>query len=105
MKTIFSSEYLPIMKTTKYFSTHSKFTLLLYLLIFALMTTNKQLQAQDNLSYQTPPKAIADLIDAPPTPGVSLSPSNENMLLLERPNLPSIEEVAQKEMMGLKLSE
>ncbi len=83
------------MKTTKHIT---NLLFLFYLFIFALMTSNNELTAQDNLSYQTPPKAIADLIDAPPTPGVSLSPSNEIMLLLERPNLPSIEEVAQEEL-------
>ena len=45
-----------------------------------------------------PPKAIADLIDAPPTPGVSISPDDRWMLLLDRPSLPSIEEVAQEEL-------
>ena len=83
------------MKTTKHIS---KLSLLFYLFIFAVMIPNNDLKAQDDLSYQIPPKAIADLIDASPTPGVSLSPSNESMLLLERPNLPSIEEVAQKEL-------
>lgn len=56
------------------------------------------LNAQNNLGYQMPPKAIADLIDAPPTPAASLSPSRDVMLLLGRVSLPSIEEVAQKEL-------
>ena len=55
-------------------------------------------KTQDNLGYQLPPKTIADLIDAPPTPGASLSPTGNFMLLVQRPNLPSIEEVAQKEL-------
>lgn len=50
-----------------------------------------------NMSYQTPPKAIADLVNAAPTPGVSLSPNNQWMLLLSLPSLPSIEEVSQPE--------
>ena len=56
------------------------------------------LNAQNNLGYQMPPKAIADLIDAPPTPAASLSPSGDVMLLLGRASLPSIEEVAQEEL-------
>lgn len=56
------------------------------------------LNAQNNLGYQMPPKAIADLIDAPPTPAASLSPSGNVMLLLGRASLPSIEEVAQEEL-------
>ena len=31
------------------------------------------------LKYMMPPKAIADLIDAPPTPYVSISPDNRWM--------------------------
>ncbi|MEM9918127.1 MAG: prolyl oligopeptidase family serine peptidase [Bacteroidota bacterium] len=58
----------------------------------------KFIQAQENPGYQMPPKAISDLIDAPPTPAASLSPSNKWMLLLDRPNLPAIEEVAQEEL-------
>jgi len=54
--------------------------------------------AQKNTSYQTPPKAIADMIDAPQTPLVSISPDQETMLLLNRPGYPSIEEVAQEEL-------
>ncbi|MEM1320656.1 MAG: prolyl oligopeptidase family serine peptidase [Bacteroidota bacterium] len=59
---------------------------------------NLQTDAQDNLPYQMPPKDIANLIDAPPTPGATLSPSKEWMLLLDRPNLPSIEAISQEEL-------
>lgn len=52
----------------------------------------------NNTGYQTPPNDIATLVNAAPTPGASLSPSGEWMLLLEKPNLPSIEEVAQPEL-------
>ncbi|MHC4119215.1 MAG: prolyl oligopeptidase family serine peptidase [Planctomycetota bacterium] len=48
--------------------------------------------------YQMPPKAIADLVDAPPTPGVLRDPNNRWLLLLERPNLISLEELAQPEL-------
>lgn len=56
------------------------------------------LNAQEDASYKMPPKAIADLIDAPPTPSTSISPDNQWVLLLNRPNLPSLEEVAQEEL-------
>ena len=68
------------------------------LLLSFLISMNMNLKAQNNLPYQTPPKAIANLIDAAPTPAARLSPSGEIMLLLDRPNLPSIEEVAQEEL-------
>ncbi len=61
---------------------------------------------QDNAGYQTPPKAIADLIDAPLTPSLSISPDDQWLLLLERPSLPSIEEVSQEELRiaGLRIN-
>lgn len=55
-------------------------------------------QAQNALTYQTPPKAIADLVNAPITPQASFSRSGEFMLLLERAGNPSIEELAQPEL-------
>jgi dipeptidyl aminopeptidase/acylaminoacyl peptidase len=54
--------------------------------------------AQESLTYQTPPKAIADLVDAPLTPTVSFSRSGDFMLLLERAGNPSIEDLAQPEL-------
>ncbi len=51
-----------------------------------------------DLKYQLPPKELIDIVDAPPTPSVSLSPDNEWLLILSRPNLPSIEEIAQPEL-------
>ncbi len=70
--------------------------LLLPLLIFTMSTT--VLISQKDLSYQKPPSALTKLVEAPPTPGVSISANHEWMLLLERPSLPSIEEVAQEEL-------
>lgn len=55
-------------------------------------------QAQESLSYQTPPKEIADLVNAAPTPLVSFSRSGDFMLVLERAGNPSIEELAQPEL-------
>jgi dipeptidyl aminopeptidase/acylaminoacyl peptidase len=66
--------------------------LVILLLIMTTMT------AQETTSYQMPPKAIADLIDAAPTPGLSISPISDRMLLLDKPNMPGIEEMAQEEM-------
>ncbi|MBK7871009.1 MAG: prolyl oligopeptidase family serine peptidase [Saprospiraceae bacterium] len=56
------------------------------------------LVAQKDVTYQTPPKAIADLIDAPLTPTVSIGPDEETILLLSQPGYPSIEEVSQEEL-------
>ena len=55
-------------------------------------------QISTALNYQMPPKAIADLIDAPPTPGVLVDPGQQWLLILKWPNLVSIEELAQPEL-------
>jgi dipeptidyl aminopeptidase/acylaminoacyl peptidase len=48
--------------------------------------------AQDG--YRQPPEPIRSILDATPTPRVAVSPDNTQLLLLERPSLPSITEVA-----------
>src|SRR5690349_11758397 len=49
-------------------------------------------------SYRTPPQVLVDLVDAPPTPGVSVDPKQEWMLLQKQPNLPPIAELAEREL-------
>ncbi|RYG13517.1 MAG: S9 family peptidase, partial [Chitinophagaceae bacterium] len=53
--------------------------------------------AQDAINYQLPPKAIADLLLAKPTPGVSIDSKAEWMLFSERNSYPSVEELAMPE--------
>lgn len=65
---------------------------------FILLFTGTLVIAQKDVTYQKPPKAIADLIEAPLTPSVSIAPDEETMLLLSLPGYPSIEEVAQEEL-------
>jgi len=48
--------------------------------------------------YQLPPKDIADLLLAPPTPAVSIDRKGEWMLLGSRNSYPSVEELAQPEL-------
>jgi dipeptidyl aminopeptidase/acylaminoacyl peptidase len=40
--------------------------------------------------YKLPPKEIIDIVDAPPTPMVSLSPAGDIMALIDRESMPSI---------------
>ena len=56
--------------------------------------------------YKMPPKAIGDLVDAPVTPNISISPDKKNILILERTSLPSIEELSQPELRlaGLRIN-
>ncbi|GAB3200426.1 S9 family peptidase [Pontibacter aydingkolensis] len=59
-----------------------------------------------NIGYQRPPQAMADIIEAPSTPGVSISSKGDWMLLLERSGYPSIEEVSAPEsrIAGLRIN-
>lgn len=62
--------------------------------------------AQDAISYQLPPKAIADLLLAKPTPYVHIDSKAEWMLLSDRNSYPSVEELAMPEfrIAGLRIN-
>ena len=66
--------------------------------IAASLSTVALAQMSDAGGYRMPPKALADLIDAPPTPRVSFSPDKSLMIIMDRPNMPSIAELAQPEL-------
>lgn len=61
-----------------------------------------QIQAQINLKYQEPPKAIVELVDTRPTPNVEVSPKDQagkQWILIEAiSGLPSIADLAQPEL-------
>jgi dipeptidyl aminopeptidase/acylaminoacyl peptidase len=44
--------------------------------------------------YRRPPQAITDILDVPPTPAVSISPTRDYLLLVERLSHPPIADVA-----------
>ncbi|MCZ6688293.1 MAG: prolyl oligopeptidase family serine peptidase [Planctomycetota bacterium] len=62
--------------------------------------------AASRTGYRVPPKSIADLIDAPPTPGVSIGPHGKLMLIMHRPSLAPISEIAQPEfrLAGIRIN-
>ncbi|HET6255083.1 MAG TPA: prolyl oligopeptidase family serine peptidase [Puia sp.] len=66
------------------------------LLLLSLLITAAALQAQ-NTGYQLPPKDIADLLLAKPTPLITADQKGEWMLLIGRYSYPSVEELAQPE--------
>jgi dipeptidyl aminopeptidase/acylaminoacyl peptidase len=76
------------------------FTLSLYAGLFVLAIPAAR--AQTNLQYEQPPKAIVDIVDALPTPGVELSPAGaagkRSMLIEHFSGLPTIAELAQPEL-------
>ena len=45
-------------------------------------------------AYRLPPPEIVAILDAPPTPSVSLSPDRSHILLVQRENLPPLRELA-----------
>jgi len=73
-----------------------KFSTLSLFLIFAIANS---LAAQTvDQSYKMPPPEIADLINASPTPLVSISPDNNWLLILEYSYLKPIEDISRKEL-------
>jgi dipeptidyl aminopeptidase/acylaminoacyl peptidase len=56
-----------------------------------LVTLSSDSFAQE---YQRPPKAVTDILDVPPPPFVSVSPTEDHLLLVQTSRYPSIEELA-----------
>src|SRR5712675_716032 len=54
--------------------------------------------AQDDGGYKTPPKDVADMLLAKPTPNVSVDDKGEWMLFSESSLYPSVEELARPEL-------
>lgn len=62
--------------------------------ITSINSPNRALHGQQ--VYQLPPQEVVDIIDAAPEPGVSFSPDRHWMLLIDRPAMPSIEDVSRR---------
>jgi len=56
--------------------------------------------------YRTPSKVLMDIADAPPTPGVSVGPGGEWLLLQQGPSLPPISDLSEPELRiaGMRIS-
>ena len=78
----------------------------IWLFLSVLLVLCLPVAAQEELAYQVPPKEIADLVDAPKNPFVIPSPDTGTLLVVERPSLPSIGDVAQPELRlaGLRIN-
>lgn len=73
------------------------------LLSFSTLLLQLPVFSQDNQNslpdkYMMPPKEIAAIVDAPLSPVISVSPDSQNMIVLERPALPSITEFSAPEL-------
>jgi dipeptidyl aminopeptidase/acylaminoacyl peptidase len=62
-------------------------------------------QAQNALKYQLPPDEIVKIVDAAPTPSISVSPDKMNILVIERPGNITIAELSAEEfrIAGLRI--
>lgn len=74
--------------------------------LFLFIVSYTFIQAQTDAGYKLPPKDIADLLLAKPTPAVSIDSKGEWMLLSERNPYPTVEELGQPEVRiaGLRLN-
>jgi dipeptidyl aminopeptidase/acylaminoacyl peptidase len=66
--------------------------------LLAILALVAPLRAQEPSVYLEPSRAITAIADAAPTPGVSIGPRGRSLLLLERPGLPPIADLAQPEL-------
>lgn len=76
------------------------------LLLLSFLFCGIRTMAQDAIEYQTPPKAIYDLVMATPTPGVSINSKGNYILVLQRSSMPTVEDLAQPELRiaGLRIN-
>lgn len=75
-------------------------------LIIAFLVIATSASAQDDVSYKLPPKDIADMLMAKPTPNISMDDKGQWMLLMESNSYPSVEELAKPELRiaGLRIN-
>ena len=76
---------------------------IVYVILFLFVAN---LNAQENLSYQTPHKDILDLVDVPLAPSVLLDNTSEQMVLIYRDTYKTISQLSEKELRlaGLRIN-
>ena len=68
-------------------------------IFLALLTTIVMSpEVSGQIEYRKPSESLVDIVDAPTTPTISLSPGRDMMLLQDVPSLPSIAELSQPEL-------
>ena len=72
--------------------------------LYALLMLVASVSAQT--AYQKPPQAVADILNAPPIPSVSVSPTRDYLAIVESARYPSIAEVAEPmlRLAGLRIN-
>src|SRR6185436_790415 len=64
-----------------------------YKIVFALLITVQVGLAQQG--YKKPPKEVLDILNAPVTPGISVSPTRDNIILTTGLRYPPLADLAQ----------
>jgi dipeptidyl aminopeptidase/acylaminoacyl peptidase len=64
-------------------------------MIVAAVLYGQTRQPAATSGYLTPPRVIVDILDAPPTPSVIVSPDHRTVALLDRRSMPTVAELAQ----------
>lgn len=76
------------------------------ILILALSSGFQNLKAQENLTYQKPPKEIMELVDVERAPSVLMDSKNENIVFTYRKMYKNLEDLSQDEVRlgGLRIN-
>lgn len=74
--------------------------------VLILLVLSSSLSAQDNAGYKLPPKELADMLLAKPTPFISVNSKGDWMILRQISPYPSVEYLAQPELRiaGLRIN-
>ena len=67
-------------------------------LLLALAFLAPRPAAPEEGGYRTPPQALVDILDAPPTPLVLADPRRQWLLVMDLPSMPPVAELAEREL-------
>lgn len=78
----------------------------LFITTLLLVVTGLRVSAQENVTYQKPPKEILELVDVQRAPSVSMDSKNRHMILMFRNAYKTLEDLSQDEMKlgGLRIN-
>lgn len=78
----------------------------LFITTLLLVVTGLRVGAQENVTYQKPPKEILELVDVQRAPSVSMDSKNRHMILMFRNAYKTLEDLSQDEMKlgGLRIN-
>ncbi|WP_298652836.1 prolyl oligopeptidase family serine peptidase [uncultured Proteiniphilum sp.] len=77
-----------------------------YIFLFVLLMTTRLVESQENITYQTPPEEILDLVDIERAPTVNMDSKGEQMLFFYRNTFKTLSELNQPEvrLAGLRIN-